>query len=250
MGEIFDLSLPRSWAEMSDKQLLLVYDLFAREFTAAEVKTLCLMRWNKIQVVTKWNDHQFLVRKGKQKAILSTRQIQTATDSLDFLDSIPATPVRISRIGKHHALPANFEGVAFEKYLFVENLFQGFLHTQQDNLLVQITQILYDSERIRPTKAQQVSTFYWVASLKQYLAREFPHFFQPIDIAENNNLLGRSASLYTQLRDATNAQIRALTGGDITKENTIKSMDTWRALTELDAKAREAEDFRRQSKQN
>lgn len=35
--------------------------------------------------------------------------------------------------------------------------------------------------------------------------------------------------------------IRALTGGDITKEERILKMDTWRALTELDAKARESE---------
>ena len=47
---------------------------------------------------------------------------------------------------------------------------------------------------------------------------------------------------------AMNAQIRALTGGDITKEEAVLSMDTWRALTELDAKAKEVEDIKRQTK--
>ena len=56
------------------------------------------------------------------------------------------------------------------------------------------------------------------------------------------------ADLFTILRDATNAQIRALTGGDITKEATIRQMDTHRALTELDAKAREAEEYRKSLK--
>ena len=50
------------------------------------------------------------------------------------------------------------------------------------------------------------------------------------------------------LRTAMNAQIRALTGGDITKEEAVLSMDTWRALTELDAKAKEVEDTKRQTK--
>ena len=50
------------------------------------------------------------------------------------------------------------------------------------------------------------------------------------------------------LRTAMNAQIRALTGGDITKEEAVLSMDTWRALTELDAKAKEVEDIKRQTK--
>ena len=61
------------------------------------------------------------------------------------------------------------------------------------------------------------------------------------------NLLGQQ-SLYHRLREATNAQIRALTGGDITKENQIMNMDTHRALTELDAKAREAEEYRKMAK--
>ena len=50
------------------------------------------------------------------------------------------------------------------------------------------------------------------------------------------------------LRTAMNAQIRVLTGGDITKEEAVLSMDTWRALTELDAKAKEVEDIKRQTK--
>ena len=39
------------------------------------------------------------------------------------------------------------------------------------------------------------------------------------------------------------AQIRALTEGDITKEETIKALPCWRALTELNEKAREAKEF-------
>ena len=45
--------------------------------------------------------------------------------------------------------------------------------------------------------------------------------------------------------DAVNAQTRALTGGDITKEREVWKLDVWRALTELDAKAREADEFKR-----
>ena len=95
---------------------------------------------------------------------------------------------------------------------------------------------------------RSVSVFYWFASLKQYFAMLFPHFFQPMSSDNGGNLLGGSSNLFAQLRDSTNAQIRALTGGDVTKEEAIKKMDTHRALTELDAKAREAEEYRKQSK--
>ena len=250
MGEVFEITLPRSWAELTDGQLLTVYNLFAREISAAEVKTLCLMKWNKIRVITMLQPHRYLVKRGRQEAILSSAQIRAATDALDFLDSIPPHPVRISKIGRHRALPANFEEVPFEKYLYVENLFQGFLHTQDDDLLTQVAQILYDSEKLAPSKAEQVNTFYWVAALKQYFATQFPHFFQPVDnLEKDGDLLKSAPSLYSRLRDATNAQIRALTGGDVTKETAILKMDTHRALTELDAKTREAEEMRKLSKQ-
>lgn len=62
------------------------------------------------------------------------------------------------------------------------------------------------------------------------------------------DFLGYAPPIGEVLRTAMNAQIRALTGGDITKEEAVLSMDTWRALTELEAKAKEAEDIKRQTK--
>ena len=49
-----------------------------------------------------------------------------------------------------------------------------------------------------------------------------------------------------ELRDITFSQLRALTGGDITKEEDVLNADTWSALSELNAKAREAEEMNRE----
>ena len=51
-----------------------------------------------------------------------------------------------------------------------------------------------------------------------------------------------------QLQEPMNAQIHALTGRDITKEREVLKMDCWRALTELDAKAKDYEDMRKTTK--
>ena len=84
------------------------------------------------------------------------------------------------------------------------------------------------------------------ASLKQYFAQLFDNFYKPAPTKENGGSLGgEQVDLFKQLRARINAQIRALTGDDITKEATIMKMDTWRALTELDAKAKEAEEIRK-----
>lgn len=180
--------------------------------------------------------------------MLSTRQVQQATSVLDFLDSFAPMPVRIAQIGKYHALPADFEKVPFEQYLYVENMFQGYLNTQSDELQLQMAQVLYASDHVKPDKAHLVGIFYWMASLKQYFAGLFPNFYKPATNTDGNLLGSAQPDIYRQLRDSTNAMIRALTGGDITKEAAIMKMDTWRALTELDAKARDAEELRKATK--
>lgn len=252
MEATFNISLPTSWAELTDKQLHLVYDLFARDLSAAEVKTLCLMKWNRLKVLASLPDKRFLIkRKGEPEVALGARQIQQATSVLDFLDSFAPIPVRISKIGRHKAVAADFEKMPFEQFLFVENLFQGYLNTEQEELLLQMAQILYGSDHVKPDKAQLVGVFYWMASLKQYFAGQFPNFYKPASTQGDGNLLGSGQTdIYRQLRESTNTMIRALTGGDITKEATIMKMDTWRALTELDAKAKEAEDFRKATKKS
>ena len=249
MEAVFNISLPTSWAELSDAQLQMVYSLFSRDLSAAEVKTLCLMKWNHLKVLATLPRHRFLIKRGKEVVPLRIRQIQQATSVLDFLDSFAPMPVRIARIGKYHALPADFEKVPFEQFLYVENLFQGYLNTQSDELLLQMAQVLYASDHVKPTKAHLVGIFYWMASLKQYFAGLFSNFYKPAPAKGDDNLLGSGQpDIYRQLRESTNAMIRALTGGDITKEAAIMKMDTWRALTELDAKAREAEELRNATK--
>ena len=167
----FNITLPTSWAELSDKQLHMVYSLFARDLSSSEVKTLCLMKWNKLTVLGQMPDKRFLIKRGKEPEVaLSTRQIQQATSVLDYLDSFAPMPVRISKIGRHKAIAADFEKVPFEQYLYVENLFQGYLNTQSNELLLQMAQVLYASDHVKPDKAHLVGIFYWMASLKQYFA--------------------------------------------------------------------------------
>ena len=271
----FNIILPESWDELTDKQLLMVYRLFASDLSAAEVKTLCMMKWGGLKVLASLPMKRFLIKrdnvfdkpdekrkacfissmarklrpKAKEVVILRLRQIQRATSVLDYLDSFAPIPVRIARIGKYRALPADFEKVPFEEFLFVENLFQGYLNTQSDELLLQMAQVMYASDHVKPDKAQFIGIFYWMASLKQYFATQFSNFYKPASNSSDGNLLGSGQTdIYRQLRESTNAMIRALTGGDITKEAAIMKMDTWRALTELDAKAREAEELRKATK--
>ena len=83
--------------------------------------------------------------------------------------------------------------------------------------------------------------------MKAFFSNRFSDFLQPIAGASDGNLLG-SPNIGAQLQEAMDAQIRALTKGDITKEKEILALDTWRALTELNAQAREYKQLQAQLK--
>ena len=229
-----DFIVPKGWHELSDKQLRFVYQLLAGDFPAVEVKTLCLLKWSGIAVIGRQESGSFLLKKGKILFEVTPLTLAELLPHLDWLGSLPTVPVRISKINRHKALPADFSEVPFETFIICDNLYQGYLQTQNDELLDLLGATLYGkSMTFKPY--ERVNIFYWFAALKDYFSRKFTDFFQPMDAA-GGNLLGPSAS---SVEDAMNAQIRALTKGDVTKESEVLALDTHRALTELNAQARE-----------
>ena len=196
MRQTINLTIPKSWQELPDKELRYVFRLLNGSFTLTQVKTRCLIRWAGLHVLRQ-EGALFVVRRGKQVFPISALQITEAISNLEWLGDFPVYPVRLSRIGFHRAVNADLQNVSFEDFLTLDNLYQGYLQTQKENLLHDMALILYQ---------------------------------------------------YKQLQDNVNTQIRALTGGDITKERDVLRMDCWRALTELDAKAKDYDELQKATK--
>ena len=232
-----NLIVPRGWHELDDKQLRYLFGLLADDYSSAEIRTLCLFRWTGLKVQYCHNSH-FVVRLGKDDFTLSATVVADAIETMKWLDEIPSYPVRLSHIGKFTALQADFLSVPFETFIFCDNLYQGYLHTKDDSLIDEMIKVLYNGCNSKILPLERISTFYWFASLKQYFAKTFHHFFQQTG-GTDGNLLGSAKSIGEQVTEAMNAQIRALTKGDITKEKEVLAMDCWRALTELNAQAKE-----------
>ena len=238
-----NLTVPRGWHELDDKQLRYLFGLLADEYSSAEIRTLCLFRWAGLKVQYYHNSH-FVVRLGKDDFTLSATVVADAIETMKWLDEIPSYPVRLSHIGKFTALQADFLSVPFETFIFCDNLYQGYLHTKDDSLIDEMIKVLYNGCNSKILPLERISTFYWFASLKQYFSKTFHHFFQQTG-GTDGNLLGSAKSIGEQVQEAMNAQIRALTKGDITKEKEVLAMDCWRALTELNAQAKEFEELNR-----
>ena len=248
--EAFSISLPKSWEELTDEQLLFFFRQVARDLPMNEVLALCVCKWAELVVLCHTDKHAYLIKdkKSKRQVVLADWQVTFAARQLAFLESFAPMPVRIAVIGGASAVAADLQAVPFEDYLACENYYQGFLHTQSMECLAEMAHLLYPklSDNACLENAVLLSVFYWFASVKAYFSRLFPHFFAAVPVADRNLLGNAPKDIGEELRQAMNAQIRALTGGDITKEEAILQMDCWRALTELDAKAKEAEDLRKQ----
>lgn len=229
-----DITLPRSWRDMSQEKLRYFFSLMAMGFGQDQIKTYCLFRWGNLEVVQQMGK-SYMLKKDKKEFLASPMLIASCVDCLSFLDEMPTYPTNLRKIGRYECLPFNFSEVPFKKFIICDNLYQGYIATKKEDLLEEMAKILYNP-RVKLNNPERVSILYWWASLKNYFNSEFKYFFN-----------GTSSSTLTgeQVKNAMNAQIRALTGGDITKEKEVLAMDTWRALTELDAKAHDYEELER-----
>ena len=234
-----NFNVPQGWHELGDKQLRYVYQLIADGNDAAALQTLCLLQWGGAKVIGRQSSGSYLRKKGKFLFEVTPTTIAELLPHLGWLAEVPAAPVRLAKINRRDAIAADFQGVPFETYIVCDNLYQGYLQTQDESLLDELANVLYPSAKtFTPKPSERISIFYWMAALKEFFSRRYSDFLQPV-ATEGANLLGGSPNYASLLQEAMDAQIRALTKGDVTKEAEILQLDTWRALTELNAQAKE-----------
>ncbi len=241
MKQTINFNVPQGWHELSDEQLRYAFTLIAENFTSEEVKILCLFKWSKSRVLKHKARNLFILQQRNDIFEITPIMLAEILPHIDWLAQVPTYPVRLSKIRRHIAIPADFQDVPFQSYIMADNLYQGFLHTKSDDLLDQLASVLYGAA-MKLMPYQRINVFYWMASLKTFFARRYPDFLHPTQ-SEQDNFFGPSPQ---SVEDAMNAQIRALTKGDVTKEKEILALDTWRALNELNAQAREYHEMNKQ----
>lgn len=249
-----NLTLPKAWHELDDGQLTLVFQLLAQGLSADQIKAACLLQWGGMKLLY-MDGGSATLQKGEDTFCLTTHQLHAAANSLAWMDELPHIPVRVSEFKTQNAigtiastakgLAADFAGVPLQSFIMADNLYQGYLHTQKSQLLQQLAGVLYPGFHGTLAKWQEVAVFYWMASLKDWLSHRFSDFFRPA-ADQSGNLLGDARPLGLRIQQSVDAMLRALTKGDVTKEQQVLELDTLRALTELNAQAREADEIRRQ----
>lgn len=218
-----NIIVPTSWDGLTDEQLAEVCAWSASTlYNIEEVKSLFLLR--------------FCITPAQREG-LTAADLLPAIEALDWLDHPPTTPIRIELLHGRQAVDASLHGVSFENYLIAENCFQGWVATQSAAPLQDLASVLYPSEEAMPalSEGECYGLAIWWTGLKSLFSLHFSDLLRPAAPSEDEG--------EADMAEAMNAQIRALTGGDITKEQLVLSADCWRALTELNAKAREAREL-------
>ncbi len=238
---LINIEIPSGWDKLSNKQLRYVYGMMAENFTLPEMQVLCLIKWAKLKILGKKDDY-YILEYVKQKFLLSPLQLAEVLRAMEWMGRFPDIPVRMT-IGRHRPVAADFQGVSFSNFLALDNFYMGYLQTKKSEMAVEMAKIMYRYKKFtKLTPEEEINVIWWFTAVKKMFSRLFRHFFRESEGSPSQ------AITYQFLQENMNTQIRALTGGDITKEEQVLDMDCWRALTELDAKAKDYEEMERARK--
>ena len=241
-------TVPTSWQQLTQEQLRYVIKLLWLYGEAPDwqerVKTAAFLRFCNIEVASR-TDQGWLCRESKtaKTFLLDPELLPSLLQHLDWLCHTDQMTERIEEVDGYKAVDFELRELMFGDYLMAENFYQAFLLSKESESLALLARILYGvpdgSETTAFTDEILTGAFLWFGSAKQLLGQWFPNFLKPA---------GEEGTTVTQESqyESTQAQIRLLTKGDVTKQKYIlEETDTWTALAELDALAKEAEEIKR-----
>ena len=228
------ISTPKSWQELTPPQLRYILTLQAQGIPSGTIQVSAFLHFAGLKIY-KTEGECLRLRACMKVYRVKASDIAMAAMALDFITDPPTHPQLLPELAGKQAKDAELHGVPFAHYLQIENYMQQYLRTKDATLLTPVLALLYEDnlqeEDIDDTARYMV--LHWYNGLKPFLAQTFPDLFRPVAGAEGEE---------PDLQEIMLAQIRALTGGDVTKEEQVLNVDTWTALAELNAKAREAKE--------
>lgn len=260
----FNFKAPSSWAELSEEQLRYVLSVMSIHHDNIVIKCYLLARFCGLTVHkytrTGWKcsvkcdesgeNGDAKIGKVRERVLyISAAEILSLLKNFDFIDKFTDfRPLQRASDVLLTAVDSMLHDVSFYDYLNIEKNYQLFMLNQEDKFLSKMAHLMYRTadgsadETAHFEPYELLGVFMWFSSVKEYFAANFTHFFKP---AREGGELRR-----VDILPAMQAQIRALTDGDVTKQQAVYNTDCWAALTELDNKAREAEEFKERNRQN
>lgn len=240
-------TVPTGWEQLSQGQLRYIIRLFnIYDETVGgmqKIKTAAMFHFMKVRVDSE-TDAGFLCYKTDtgETFILDMEYFAWMLKSIEWLEHPENMNVRLEYIHGCQACSFMLLDLPFGKYLECDNYFQAWYSKGVDSYLYEIFKRLYhipeDREKVKLTPFDYKAIILWWSAVNYRYQSMFPHLY---------NEEGENAQVDRESRRACiDAQIRMLTKGDVTKEDLVLNHTmTIRALTELDAQAKESEEIKR-----
>ncbi|MDR1339256.1 MAG: hypothetical protein LBK58_04290 [Prevotellaceae bacterium] len=252
-----NLTAPTSWNELNPEQLTWISWLMCQDsLTAPEFLTYAFVRLSGITILKKVDDVWYCKR-GKDSFSLTAEQVLSFSKQFSRLASGMEEITPVPKIGNIRHQDVRLRGLPFSQYLACENYYQAFLFTKKEEFLNCLIASFYlgnkrfdDGKTLKRSRKfaklpfhVRHTVFLWFYGLKSVFQENFPSIFQKIE-----TILEDEKPQAPNMRIQINNMIRALTGGDVTKTDIVFQTETWTALAELDAKARESKELERRMK--
>lgn len=247
-----NLTAPRSWRELTNKQLTYISFLMtSRQLTKAELHAHAFVRFTGIRIIRMVRG-TWICQHKKQRFKLDPESVALFCRQFNFLTDGITEINPLDHIVKRTHVDFRLRGIPFLQYLACENYYQAFLFTKDEKQLNALCAAFYtdgkafnDGKTVANAKAFAPVPFYvrytvflWYFGLKSVLSRSFPNLFTP-----SSELDEKGQPDSPDMRKVINNMVRALSGGDVTKTKAIYNTETWTALAELDAKALEYKEY-------
>jgi hypothetical protein len=243
-----DLKAPRSYSEMTEKQIRFVASLMLFGMEEESIWVRSFIRFTALKQKGLKDDRYYFKVKGSKPVVsLSFDEINSFSKTLKFITGcyLGINPVRIRGF---EAMDSRWENMTFLQYLEAENFYQAYVHTKDEQFLNKLIATLYlkkgkkfdnnDTEKrakrlSRCNKVTKMCVMMWAMGVKEFLTHKFPELFAQVLNAPS---VDGAPDMYVIIQN----QIRMLTDGDITKREKVLEALAWDALDELNAQVKEA----------
>ena len=244
-----EFTIPKGWEELTQEQLRFCLRLLWLYNGHADwqqrVQIAAFLHFADIEVVSR-TDQGWLCRERRHGTtfLLAPDLLPSIMQHVEWVTDTERMTVRIEQVDEWKAVDFRLQTLPFGRYLEAEGAFQSYLAGKDLSSLYELAKRLYrvpDEQNPEELKEEALlGAFLWFSAAKKILGEEFPDFLKPA--GDKVKPITRESII-----EGLRVQVRLLTKGDVTKEQYIKdNVDTWTALAELNALAKDAEEIKRQ----
>lgn len=259
MKTTIELTAPKSWKELNEKQLTYAAWLLSHpNMTEEEIWTYAFIRFSGIRRIThprfavlpfvkgESGERTYYFRYKKHRFSLTDQECLSFAKQFQFLTSGIDEVTPLAKLKSFTASDARLRGVSLAQYLACENYYQGFIFTKNEVFLNRLCACFYVKTKFNDGQTEKHSrhfaklpfherytVFLWFSGLKKVLQTNFSNYFVAMETDPEQT------PTPPNMRKQIEQMMRALSGGDVTKVDAIYNVETWTALAELDAKALE-----------